>query len=33
MDQRLNQDGFLTSDQIPMETSGYAVATDAVDLE
>ena len=32
MDQRLNQGGFLTSDQIPMGTSGYAVATDAVDL-
>jgi hypothetical protein len=32
-DRRLNQDGFLTSDRIPVETSGYAVATDAVDLD
>ena len=32
-DRRLNQDGFLTSDRIPVGTSGYAVATDDVDLD
>jgi hypothetical protein len=32
-DRRLNQDGFLTSDRIPVQTSGYAVATDDVDLD
>jgi hypothetical protein len=32
-DRRLNQDGFLTSDRIPVETSGYAVATEDVDLD
>jgi hypothetical protein len=31
-DQHVSKDGYLTSDRIPMAASGYAVATDVIDL-
>jgi hypothetical protein len=31
-DQHLSQDGYLTSDRLPLAARGYAVATDVVDL-